>query len=136
MSPARELVRRVRALQVRRHALTAAKDHTGAVGALELAVSLLDAASRAELRDAVLHATNPANTPPVPVVLGPQDVAAVVSRDELLALVRTYGQACYSLARREVSQADCGRTLAAVAEAVEKLCQAAPTYELDGGRTS
>jgi hypothetical protein len=135
---AHDLVRRVRDLQDRRHTLTSIKNYAGACLALDLAVSLLDAASQPELREAVLHLTNPANVPPVPVVLGPQDVAAVVSLDEITALITAYGQAsmAYGNGASQDGARACQRTFRELRGAVERLCLAAPAYELGGGRAS
>lgn len=130
-----DLVRRVRVLQQRRHTLAAAKDRDGAVVALDLAVSLVDAAD-VLLREALLHATNPAHTPPIPVVLGSQDVAAVVGADELMALVRLYATACVERAQNRVAAHAVVKAYGEVEEAVERLCAAAPTVELGGGRSA
>jgi hypothetical protein len=133
-----DLVRRVRELQDRRHTLTRLRDHAGACQALDLACSLLDAASHRELREAVLHATNPAHTPPIPVVLGPQDVAAVVGLNEVDALITAHSQAVMAYASKPTPDAGraCQRTYRELRDAVEALCKAAPTYELGGGRTA
>lgn len=134
---ARDLVRRLRWLQERRHTLTAAKDHIGAHTALDIAVSLVDAAERATLGGALLHATNPVSVPPSP--LGPQDVAAVVGAAEITALINAYGAAAHEYGRsggsHELGQA-CQRAWRELVAAIEPLCQATPTYELGGGRTS
>lgn len=141
----KDLVRRLRALQERRHALTAAKDHVGAHQALDLAVSLIDPTDLPTLREALLHATNPAHTPPVPVVLGPQDVAAVVGVEEIMSLVYVYSTGCTywgrAFERRDLKTAhEVERRLEAahreLKAAVERLCAAAPTVELGGGRSS
>jgi hypothetical protein len=141
---ARDLVRRMRALQERRHALTAAKDHVRAHAALDLAVSLVDAADRATLGGALLHATNPASVPPVPVVLGPQDAAdGGLSIDELLAMVAAYATGCTDWGRaferkdaarcHEIERALEG-SHADLRAALERLCGAVPPVELGGGR--
>jgi hypothetical protein len=135
---ARDLTRRVRALQERRHALTDAKDHLGAHTALDLAVSLIDAADRGTLGEALLHATNPANTPPVHSGLGPQDVAAVVGQAEITVLIDKYGAAAFAYGKSGLA-ADgkaCQRAWRELQAAIDPLCRAVPTYELGGGRTS
>lgn len=145
----RDLVRRVRALQERRHQLAEAKDHVGAHAALDLAVSLVDPCDLPTLREALLHATNPASVPRSAVVVGPQDVAAkVVGVDEVQALVAVYASAVAEWARRSLlsgglPDADaedlCRAAHTALMDAVRLLCGVVPPVELRGapeGRTS
>lgn len=131
---ARDLVTRLRALQDRRHQLTQAKDHVGAHAALDLAVSLIDPADPTLLREALLHATNPASVPPIPVVFGPEDLAAVVGVDELLAMVQLYAQASIAWSRQPSPDAEdmCRKAHAALRTAFELLCRAAPVAEAPG----
>jgi hypothetical protein len=138
---ARDLVTRLRALQDRRHQPTQAKDHVAAHTALDLAVSLVDPADLTLLREALLHATNPASVPPIPVVFGPQDLAAVVGVDELLALVAAYatGRTEWGRAHERKDLATCHATerqleaaYRKLRAAVEQLCRAVPVAETPG----
>lgn len=140
---AHDLTRRLRETQTERQRLAALRDHAGAHRMLDLAVSLVDASDRGTLGEALLHATNPASVPPIPVVPGPQDVAAVVGVEELLAMVAAYATGCTDWGRaferkdaarcHEIERALEG-SHADLRAALERLCGAVPPVELGGGR--
>jgi hypothetical protein len=86
-----------------------------------VAQDLVDEASPELLRAALTLAVQPdGGQPPVPVVFGPQDVAAIVGVDEVMALVDVYNFACL-----ENRWESAGKAAAELRNAVQALALAA-----------
>lgn len=137
----RQLADRLGKLHLDWAGAAAAKDAAACTRDTFIAEDLLGSATLAQLRAALLIATAPAAAAaPVPVVPGPLDVAAaVIGRDELVALAVAYGQACMAWggdAQSAETYRACQRAWRELQAAVERLCHAAPAYELGGGRSS
>jgi hypothetical protein len=94
-----------------------------------IARDLVDEASPELLRAALTLAVQPdGGQPPVPVVFGPQDVAAVVSADDVMGMVAAYSTGCTEWGRAfEVAQRGSGVPNLAECHRIERQIEA--TYK-------
>jgi hypothetical protein len=131
----RQLVERLGKLHLDWAGAQTAGDGAAATRDLFIAEDLVKTATVHQLRAAALIASEPRADRPVPVVPGPDDVAAIVGLDEVLAMLGAYAHACIAVgAGQPAAKREAERAYGPLREALERLFASALVYELHQAR--